>query len=129
MPVAHDLGALPCKRPACRLTIGPVQCIVKTYAAHYTSFRRSVRFSLSRRGWNLCAPRRGIGPIGGWYRTEPLSSYAVAVIKPLRCHVLRVPTEIFSSLAISRWSRKPAARRRSKRVPGRLVATHFIDDV
>ena len=46
----------------------------KTYAAHYTSFRRSGRFSLSRRGWDLCVPRRGIGPVGGWYRTEPLSS-------------------------------------------------------
>ena len=91
----------------------------KTYAAHYTSFRRSGRFSLSRRGWNLCAPRRGIGPVGGWYSTEPLSSYAVAVIKPLRRHVLRVPTEIFSSLAISYLLRKPAARRRSKRVPSR----------
>ena len=46
----------------------------KTCAAHYTSFRRSGRFSLGRRGWNLCAPRRGSGPVGGWYRTEPLSS-------------------------------------------------------
>ena len=58
-----------------RQSVGrPGTCWDKTCVAHYTSFRRSGRFSLGRRGWNLCAPRRGIGPVGGWYRTEPLSS-------------------------------------------------------
>jgi putative transposase len=64
-----------CRETGIAASMGTVgDCFDKTCAAHYTSFRRSGRFSLGRRGRNVWAPRRGSGPVGGRYRTEPLSS-------------------------------------------------------